>query len=171
MVFDRFGEVDSSVFRSSIPRTSEDVDFLVSKGISDIISFELAEKKVAEYAKSKGIRLHDFSVIDQDFLPDKKEATTFFKIIKAAELTGGKVLLHCHAGLQRTGLMVAVYLVGKGVHPLQAYQRAGTAEAVIKEPLMREANALKDLYTSIRKERPQLRRARSTKKEPRRRLK
>ncbi|MFH1391327.1 MAG: dual specificity protein phosphatase family protein [Candidatus Diapherotrites archaeon] len=171
MVFERFSEVDSTVFRSSIPRTNEDVDFLVSKGISEVISFELVNKSLSAYAESKGVKFHDFSTIDQDYLPDKREATAFFKVIKNAEVSGKKVLLHCSAGLQRSGVMVAVYLVGKGMHPLQAYQFAGTAEVTIKEPLMREANALKDLYTNIRKERPGSRKLRHVVKKPRRKLK
>lgn len=51
---------------------------------------------------------------------------TLLNIVQVMQNTissGGKIALHCHAGLGRTGLVIACYLVYSGMPPQDAIQQ------------------------------------------------
>ncbi|MCF8885504.1 MAG: dual specificity protein phosphatase family protein [Nitrososphaerota archaeon] len=107
----RFGWVDYFVAGSGRPVSYEQVKWVKEKGISTIIS--LTESPLPEdWVKELEIKYHHYPIKDHS-APDPhllKEIVE--KIIEEIE-KGGRVLVHCAAGLGRTGVVLASYLIVK----------------------------------------------------------
>jgi len=96
----------------------QDLDFLHRQGIDVIISLLEATMNLAEY-RAAGFEAHHFPV--EDFTaPDLEQAAEICLVIEESLAAGRKVLVHCNAGIGRTGAILACSLVRRGATPEEA---------------------------------------------------
>src|SRR5712692_9642372 len=94
-------------------RLDEDLDFLKNVGISTIVNLE---EYVWDYDgfRVKHIPIKDFAA------PRLADIEEFVMFIDGEIREGRQVVVHCYAGMGRTNLMLAAYLVYLGMEPENA---------------------------------------------------
>ena len=103
--------------------TSLDIDllFLREKGIEVIVSLLETTINLAEY-RAAGFDVHHFPV--EDFTaPALEQVVESCGIIEVSLAEGRRVLVHCNAGIGRTGAILACSLVRRGDSPEEAVRR------------------------------------------------
>jgi atypical dual specificity phosphatase len=85
-------------------------------GIEVVISFREVEPLAREYG-ILGFEFHNIPIVDFD-IPDSSAIESFIAIMKRS--LNRKVLLHCLAGLGRSGTMAALFLKYQGMSAEQA---------------------------------------------------
>jgi len=90
-----------------------DIDFIRHQHISLVIS--LLENEMPEYQRNGLNSLH-FPIVDMQF-PLPRPTLVICQRIQDELESGGRVLVHCRAGLGRTGVILACYLTFRGADP------------------------------------------------------
>ncbi len=113
-----------------------DLDYLCGQQITLLIS--LTEQPLplealgAHHLAGAHIPVADFTA------PTVADLTRFVAMVRRELSAGGKVGVHCGAGLGRTGTFVAAYFVAEGLSPAEALRyvrelRPGSVETVAQE--------------------------------------
>lgn len=97
----------------------EDLRWLEKAGIVHVVSLT---EEALNAPESTRLRFHHFPIPDMG-IPTPRAAEALCRRVLAAVGRGEPVLLHCRAGLGRTGTMLACCLVSDGVPPRQAIER------------------------------------------------
>jgi atypical dual specificity phosphatase len=98
-----------------------DLEFLRTQGIEVIISLLESPINLAEYRQA-GFEAHHFPV-DDFTAPEMDQIVEACTVIETALAQGKKVLVHCNAGIGRTGTLLAAFLVHRGGNPEEAVRR------------------------------------------------
>ena len=130
--------VDNTVFRSSMPITKADIEQLHNLGINTIFSLEDMPEEARKAAQEKGLHIIPIPVPDES-IPKPRQVAYFLNLVESEKKKGCKCVVHCQAGRERTGVMVALYLVReKGMHPLIAYNHVRTVEPGLQKNFILE---------------------------------
>ncbi len=118
-----------------------DFESLKEKGLDAIVSlseYPLSEVLIEEFGFSvKYIPVRDFQP------PTLEQVEDFVAFAKNARSEGKKLVVHCDAGVGRTGTMLACYLVSKGHSATDAIEevrtkRPGSIETIEQEEVVLE---------------------------------
>ncbi len=118
-----------------------DFEFLKEKGLEAIVSlseYPLSEILIEEFGFSvKHIPVRDFQP------PTLEQVEDFVAFAKNARSEGKKLVVHCDAGMGRTGTLLACYLVSKGHSATDAIEEVRTKRPGSLETIEQEAVVLK----------------------------
>lgn len=98
---------------------TEDMAFLDELGIHTIVT--LTESRVPGLEEVDAVETLHFPIPDMGFPTPRIAATICAQVVE--RMTQRPVLLHCHAGLGRTGMLAACCLVALGEQPERALLR------------------------------------------------
>lgn len=105
---ENFSWLDEFIAGSAKPQTLEHLKFYVSDGIGKVISLNV-ERPLVMYDKENvniaDVHLPVFSTPSENTLRKYREE------LRESMLKGEKVVIHCQFGQERTGQMLAIYLM------------------------------------------------------------
>lgn len=129
--------LDGKIIASVYPT---DVDYLVylkkNHGIS--MAINLTESSWPEgWSTSTGIEQFNFPIVDMS-IPSETDVVSILRLIQEAD---GPIMVHCAAGIGRTGTIIALYLVDNGMDPGEAIEhvrkrRKGSIQTIAQEQLV-----------------------------------
>ncbi|MEO6192461.1 MAG: tyrosine-protein phosphatase [Thermoanaerobaculia bacterium] len=109
----RFDKVDDDVYRGSQPSIDQLKTLVDDRHISTVIKLNTGSEPVLP-----GVKLVRYPL----YGPITPSAQKIKDILTAIDHAGKPVLIHCSHGEDRTGLIVALYQVCKGMTPEDAYK-------------------------------------------------
>lgn len=132
LVSDRKGQIGLCRLPGSISSLKSDVEAICNFGADHVLSLTPAEEMHAKGAASlpmllaqRGIVWHHFPIVDYSTpLPEQEQAWNSLSAQMHGALDDGRtVVIHCYAGIGRTGMVTMRLMVERGVPPKDALSR------------------------------------------------
>ena len=118
-----------------------DFEFLKGEGFEAIVS--LTESSLSEVLIEKfGFSVKHIPVMDFE-APTLEQIEDFVVFAENARSEGKKLVVHCDAGIGRTGTILACYLVSKGYNAADAIEEVRTKRPGSLETIEQEEVVLK----------------------------
>lgn len=131
--------LDGKIFASSRPWNKEHLKLMKKIGVKAVLNLLTEDEKAIsdqEYL-SEGFDYLNLPIEDMT-APTVEQLLKAVKWIDKKLNEGKKVLVHCYAGLGRTGTIIAAYLIYKGMEPEEAIEyirnlRPGSIQTIQQE--------------------------------------
>ncbi len=118
----------------------KDIDFISKEGVTMLVSaltedevrrFGLKEEK--SICEDLGIEFHNFPIIDHSIPKSYKKFVAFIDLLYSKTMDDHKILIHCYAGIGRSGLLALAIMLKHG-EPLRDSMALGFKARGIKVP-------------------------------------
>jgi len=126
----------ASAYPGGCEDLTEDLREAAHEGITAIVTLTQERLTIAEVEKRGMAYLH---LPVPDFQPPRHaQIVAFISFVEKVKSEGGAVLVHCRAGIGRTGTMLAAWLIHEGMQPEEAIRevrrrRPGSIESAAQE--------------------------------------
>lgn len=119
---ERFQVVNPQLIRGGQPTELSDFDYLKSLGVKTIITLRTTAEQIRwekEVTTARGMKHRSYPINGMSY-PSPEVIRQVLRDLQDPALQ--PIFLHCHAGKDRTGLVMGLYRVYyDGWHPMQAY--------------------------------------------------
>lgn len=135
---DNFGWLEGGrIAGSGVPASPDEVWWLHRQGIRAIVS--LHPVSAAVEAEIELLRMeHKVLPVRDMGIPDDGQTEEFLQFVEEQLAQGHPCLVHCYAGIGRTGTMLALYLVSKRTPAQEAIDRLGGLQSEPQKALIHE---------------------------------
>jgi atypical dual specificity phosphatase len=117
-----FSWIDKPVLAGlALPESEEDLDWLRQQGIEVLVSLT-EEPPRRDWVNQAGLLVFHEPVVDME-APTQEQLDRCVSAIARAHAHDMGVAVHCGAGMGRTGVVLAAYLVHKGMSAREAIAR------------------------------------------------
>jgi protein-tyrosine phosphatase len=97
-------------------------------------------EKEAELCQAQGISFLSFPILDHGVPQSRREVAAFAHELNMLLVQDKTVLIHCFAGIGRSGLMAACVLTMRGMPPVEAFDRIAAARGCQVPDTMEQLN-------------------------------
>lgn len=118
------GHLSVMAHPSGAPDLEAELLGLRSKGVDHVVSLlepdEAEDMDLADegmFCRKLGLRFTSFPIPDFDIPPDRDEALELVETLHRRIADGEHIVIHCRAGIGRTGLIASALLVRDGLTP------------------------------------------------------
>ena len=135
---DNFGWLEGGrIGGCSLPTSPEQVQWLHGQGIRAVVTLHPVRLDVQEEIERLGMA-HKILLVEDMGVPDDGQIEEFLEFVERHLKQGNPCVVHCYAGIGRTGTMLALYLVSRGVDSDGAIDRLGGLQSDAQKALIHD---------------------------------
>jgi len=157
-LIERIGNGSLSIMAKPASGEQIDLEFknIADQGINTIVSLLEADESAAvglqdeeTLANRNGMAFYSFPIKDFGFPASKEQFTSFSKALFIAVSGGENIVIHCRAGIGRSGLVTAGVLIHNNYEPLDAFNHISSKRGETVPETDEQKNWLVENYAYI----------------------